>query len=93
MTEIVLFACSSMGLSGTTEIHVKKLDDGTFEARMGIALFGSTNMDDKGFEACNYDPFHDKFYDNYVRGKGKTQDEALDAMKEDQKQITESLWI
>jgi len=59
---------------------------------MGIALFGMTNMDKAGFEAADNNPFHKDFYDNYVSGKGATQEEAIENMKKDQSDMAESLW-
>lgn len=53
---------------------------------------GSTNMDEEGFKACDYNPFHDKFYDNYAEGAGATEAEALDALKADMHQTADSLW-
>lgn len=85
--------CSNSGLSGTTLLHFKEHEDGTFEARIGIALLGTTNMDDDGFKRCNSNPFHPEFYDNFCAGKGKTKKEALENLKKDQHSIYESLWI
>lgn len=89
---ITLFKCEHIGVAGTTDVHVKALPDGRFEARCGIALMGCMNMDEAGFKACNSDPFHDLFYDNYASGNGATEAEALDAMKNDMKSLADSLW-
>ena len=90
--ETVIFKCSHIGVAGTTPVHVKRLDDGTFKARCGIAIMGSTNMDEAGFEACGHNPFHEKFYDNFAEGDGSTQEEALAALKTDMRQTADSLW-
>lgn len=90
--EVILYQCEHIGVAGTTDVHVKKLTDGTFEARCGIALMGTANMDEAGFKACNSDPFHDLFHDNYASGIGPTEVGALEAMKNDMKLLVNSLW-
>jgi hypothetical protein len=91
-TEKTLYKCSQIGCSGTTDVHVKKLPNGRFEARVGIAIMGMTNMDESGFKACSHDPFHDRFYDNFARGLGDTQEEAIASMKKNMKATADSLW-
>jgi hypothetical protein len=90
--EVVIHECSHIGVAGTTAVHVKRSEDGSFVARCGVAIMGSTNMDEEGFKACNYNPFHGKFQDNYAEGMGKTEAEALDALKADMHQMADSLW-
>jgi hypothetical protein len=90
--EIKVYHCQHIGVAGTTAAHVKRKDDGTYEARIGIALMGATNMDEEGFKACNYDPFHERFYDNYAAGDGATEEEAIAAMKADMRSLANSLW-
>ena len=89
---MTVFLCENIGVSGTTDCHVKKNDDGLYEARMGFALLGSTNMDEAGFKNCNYDPWHEEFYDNFASGVGSTEEEAVDNMKKDMSSIADSLW-
>jgi len=84
--------CSHIGVSGTTAIVIRKTAEG-YEARMGFALMGHTNMNEDGFRAAEFNPFHGEFYDNYVKGVGLTEDEAMAAMKNDLNEISESLWI
>ena len=91
MDNVTMIACKNIGFSGTTEIHVKEID-GKFVARMGFAIMGSTQMDKAGFEAAEYNPFHDEFYDNYAEGIGDTQDDAIKALQADMEQTTESFW-
>lgn len=89
------FICHSIGLSGTTPVtiqHSAGLGWEQFEARMGIAIFGTSNLDEEGFEAAQYNPFHDLFHDNYVHGFGTTAEAAIEAMKRDHHEIHESLW-
>jgi len=81
-----------VGIAGTTPCHVLKRDDGKFEARMGFALMGVTNMDEAGFGKCDHNPFHPLFYDNYAHGEGATEEEAMGALKADYKGIADSLW-
>lgn len=68
--ETVIFQCSHIGVAGTTPVHVKQMDDGTFKARVGIAIMGMTNMDEAEFEACGHNPFSPKFHDNFAEGDG-----------------------
>jgi hypothetical protein len=86
------FVCENMGIAGTTPVHIKKNDDGTVEARCGFSLFGYSNMDEKSFKACGYNPFHDDFMDNYAVGKGETEELALANLKADMKKTADSLW-
>ena len=85
-------ACENIGVNGTTPVHIIQHDDGTFEARVGIAIMGSTNMDEQGFLKCGYNPFHEDFHDNYACGTGKTKEEAIEALKKDISDTTNSLW-
>ena len=81
-----------LGVSGTTECFVKKINSNEYEARMGIALLGSTNMNEEQFKECNYDPFHPNFRDNYVVGISNTEEQAIEKMKEDLDKTSEMLW-
>jgi hypothetical protein len=94
MNEItVVYQCNDIGITSTTPVHVIKHNDGIFEARCGFALIGITNMKDDEFAACDYNPFHEKFYDNYAVGKGVNEECALSALKLDIKTTADSLWI
>lgn len=90
--ETVVFQCSHIGVAGTTPVHVRRMADGTFKARCGIAIMGSTNMDEAEFEACGYNPFHPEFQDNWAEGDGATEEEALANLKTDMRQTADSLW-
>ncbi len=89
---LTVFQCSHIGVSGTTPVIVRQTGP-ECEARMGFALFGSSNMSDAEFEACGFNPFHDDFHDNYVRGMGASQDAAIAALKVELDQLSESIWI
>lgn len=91
--ETKVFQCETMGISGTTPVHVKQNDQGAFVARVGIALLGSTQMDQAGFEACGHNPFHPEFYDNWVEGFGASEAEAINNLKTNMKATAECLWI
>ena len=91
--EIVIYECSNIGIAGTTPVHVKQHDDGAFEARCGFALIGAMNMTEAEFAACNYDPFHDKFHDNYAVGKGDNEEQAISQLKANMKATADSLWV
>ena len=90
--DTVIFQCSHIGVAGTTDVYVRQMEDGTFKARCGIAIMGSTNMNEAQFEACGHDPFHPKFHDNWAEGDGATKEEALAALKADMHQTADSLW-
>ncbi len=49
-------------------------------------------MDEAGFKACNYDPFHEQFYDNFASGTGATESEAIESMKQDMQDMSNSLF-
>lgn len=87
-----VFQCSHIGVSGTTPVHVKQLEDGTFKARVGIAVMGFTNMDESGFEACGHNPFHPEFNDNWAEGTGPTEEAAIAAMKAEMRDLADSMW-
>lgn len=80
------------GMQGTTPVTLKTHPDGRIEARMGFSLFGATNMDEDGYRAAQYNPFHPEFHDNYVDGFGLTDEDAIAAMKKKFNEIYESLW-
>ena len=90
--ETTIFQCSHIGVASTTPVHVRRLDDGTFKARCGIAIMGSTNMDETEFAACGHNPFHPEFRDNFAEGCGATEDDAIATLKADMYQTAESLW-
>lgn len=92
---ISCFICHSPGLAGTTPLTIQRtagLGWERFEARMGVAIFGYSNLDDEGFERAQYNPFHEEFHDNFVQGDGRTQDEAIEALQEDHRQMHEGLF-
>lgn len=90
--QVVIHQCDHIGIATTTDVHVKEVD-GQFEARAGIAIFGSTNMTDAQMEAQGRNPFGDDWHDNIVRGIGDTQEQAIEALRQDAKEMAESLWI
>lgn len=89
---IAIYKCSNIGVSGTTDIFVKKHDEDSYEARCGIALFGATNMTDLQLDECGRNPFHENFNDNCSIGVGETEELAIKAMKQNMKEIADSLW-
>ena len=86
------FICENVGISGITPVVVKRNTNGTFEARMGVSIMGSTNMTEEDLDACGRDPFKDNFLDNFVWGVGNTQEEAIEALKKDHKNMADLLW-
>lgn len=89
------------GVSGTTEIHCHERGDKErmmdlkpgdmrrpkFEVRMGIALFGCCND-----ERQSDNPFHEDFNDNFVRGEGSTEEEAVANLCKEVCSTANSLW-
>mgnify|MGYP001586671138 FL=1 len=89
MSEVMAFTCRDIGVSGTTKVYVQQWET-EFEARVGIALLGCTNMKDSELENAN--PFAQDFRDNYARGVGKTQEEALENLKKEVGRLSEMLF-
>ncbi len=90
MSEIYRYIhCNIVGIAGTTPVvivqHVKDL---VYEARVGIALLGQDN----GGPERTKNPFDEQFRDNYAIGKGITEEEALEAMKKNMKNLAAPLW-
>ena len=81
-----------VGISGTTAVVCKQQPDGSWECRQAIALFGGTNMSDEQLAACNRDPFHPDFHDNFASGKGATREAAEAALRQDAQEMADSLW-
>jgi len=90
--ETIVYKCDHIGVAGTTPCHIQKTEEG-YEARIGVALFGMSNFNKEDFERVNYNPFHDEFYDNYCSGKGQTEEEAIEELKADMKDMADSLWV
>lgn len=91
LPKFTAFNCAAIGVAGTTNAFVQKVGD-QYVARVGIAIFGQTNMKDSEL-ANNANPFDESFRDNYAEGTGKTLQEAIDNLKKDVKAISESLWL
>lgn len=89
------------GVSGTTDIHCHERSDKErmmdlkpgdtrrpkFEVRMGFALFGSYNEHRK-----SDNPFDERFNDNYVKGEGNTEKEAVADLCREVNSTANSLW-
>lgn len=90
-----VFECAHVGVAGTTKVHVHHVQTARgkvrdiFEARVGIAIMGVTANPKTNEDS---DPFSSSFRDNYARGFGTTEEEALEALREDIKTTTDSLW-
>jgi len=87
---VTIHQCSHIGVAGTTAVHVKKLPDGTYEARVGIAIMGYTNMSLDALEFAN--PFDDTFQDNFAQGLGTTEEAALTDLRADMNKTADSIW-
>lgn len=98
MSHFGVHFCQNVGVSGTTNVHTMKIQKGgdhfgqtvpsVWEARVGIAIMGhcaaTTTIDSN--------PFERTFRDNYARGFGTTEDEAILALKLDLKQTADAIW-
>jgi hypothetical protein len=93
-------SCAHIGVAGTTDVHVRHIQEAkagvgkrgpipdVFEARVGVAIMGSVNDE----ASIGMDPFDRKFRDNFARGYGTTEQEAIDALRADMESIAEGLW-
>jgi hypothetical protein len=96
-----VYSCDHIGVAGTTKVHVRQVQQtrptnggrptirDVFEARVGIAIMGATANPETDEDS---DPFSIRFRDNFARGYGTTEDEALEAMKADMRSIADTLW-
>lgn len=90
MSNATAFMCSGLGIDGTTRVFVKEVTEG-FEARVGVAIMGSTNRPTEDLRTAN--PFDEDFQDNYAVGKGSTRQEAIEALKRDIKEMSQTLFL
>ncbi len=85
-----IFQCPHVGIASTTPTFIQKTDEG-FEARHGVAIMGHTNMPLE--KLAKISPFDDDFNDNFARGVGATEREALADLDAVAKAIAKSLWL
>lgn len=70
----------------------RKDDKGTmFWCRAVISIMGSYNTSEEYRK--KHSPFEPKFKDNFVEGKGRTKEEALNNMKTDLEAFCEAIWF
>ncbi len=86
--KVSFYCCSNMGLSFVTDLFGRTREDGKYELRRGVALFGRL-MDEKSDGA---NPFDENFQDNFVSGEGATREEAFQDFKKNAKSMCDSLW-
>lgn len=87
------FGDTCIGVSTTTLAHVMRLPDGQYEARVGFAVMGSTNMDEDDFQKCGHNPFHPDFHDNFARAQGAMPDLAVAGLGAKLKEVSDSLFV
>lgn len=82
--------CNHVGVAPITHVVVKRNSLSDFEARVGVAIMGSTQNP----EGCSRDanPFDPRFEENWCGGKGKTEEEALKGMVSDIRGTSVSLF-
>lgn len=85
---ITHFTCDAVGISGTTAVAIRPIPGG-FEARVGIAIQGRTNLSEEALKRLT--PFDAEFHDNYARGLGSTEALALAALRRDLELTADSL--
>ena len=93
MNDVIEFKCAFPAIPAIfgAIIFIRKVGS-EYEARQAIAIFGDFQMSLKSLENIDYNPYHDDFHDNFVSGKGLTEEAALKAMKKDSDNMYESLW-
>ena len=74
------YHCSHVGVAAITHVVVKQHGTQCFEARVGVAIMGSTNTPDPQMDD---DPFSDDYMENWCSGTGLTEVEALQALSRD----------
>lgn len=84
------FTCDAAGVSGTTEVHYREIPGG-WEARVGIALLGRSNLKEEQLRKLS--PFDPAFHDNYAMGRGSTKALAIAALRRDIELTASSLEI
>ena len=86
--------CAGVSLITPVWASVCVMEDGEpgWEVRAGVSLLGCLSMTGKQLSAIDRNPFHPGFEDNICLGKGKTQEEAIEDMKGDIRQTSNSLW-
>lgn len=87
----IMIERSTFGVAGTTRVAVEQLGIGSWRAAVGIGILGSTNMSLE--ELRDADPLSEDFRDNIALGEGSTQEEALENMKQNMREIADSLWM
>jgi hypothetical protein len=86
-----VFECKTPGIAGA-KTFIRRTGD-IFESRQAVSIFGSYQMPEDELEKIDYNPFHEDFNDNCVKGKGSSEDAAIKAMEFDIKSLHESLWF
>lgn len=87
MEDLTAITCQSIGVAGTTKIHFLRAATHVV-ARVGISIFGQTNQ----AHGPDANPFDVSFRDNYAEGVGQNREAALEDLRRDLKQISDSLW-
>lgn len=88
---MIEFTCSNIGVVGA-QVYVIKTDDG-YEARQALSFLGCYQMSESELEAIGYNPFNEAFNDNFARGTGSTEEEAVTAMKADVSSLAATMWL
>ena len=81
--------CRHVGVSGITDVMIKKHAEDKYEARVGVAIMGYV-QDPDTVDILN-DPFAHDFRENYCSGTGRTEEEAIKALERDMREMSRSL--
>ena len=82
------FSCSHVGVSAITHVVVKQHGPQRFEARVGVAIMGSTNSSDPQIDD---DPFSEDYLENWCGGTGVTEVQALQALSQDMQEMSKTM--
>lgn len=81
---------NNVGVSGA-KVHWMRSKCGKYHwCKKAVAIMGSFNMTNE--EIRTISPFDPRFHDNFIEGKGRTKEEALQNMQKEEKGLSDSLW-
>lgn len=80
----------NIGVSGSKIYWMKTPDGKEHWCRMPIAFMGSFNTSEEYRK--KHSPFEKGYQDNFVEGKGSTQEEAFNNMQKNLSETADMLW-
>lgn len=80
MDTVMFYSAAEVGVASLGRVAVRQSEEG-FEARLGVLLaLHATSTDIAQLSIAN--PFEDGAVKDYLHGKGKTSEEALQALRD-----------